>query len=251
MRRLCLFAHFDVAPVIADHVVAHVRAIHEQLGAEIVFTSTVPTLPDSETQKVTPWTTRVNCRENQGYDFGSHWFGMQQLVQEGASWRDYGQVFLINDSVYGPFYELGPIVDRMHAYDVWSMTDNLEHAYHMQSYWFCVNPAAYDFLGRFFETYTFPSDVMDVVAQGEFGFTRQAQDAGLRIGAACSVTQLPWWRRFGGPKNPNFYHWKWLVRSQGCPYVKVGLLKKPHRAKGFGAVLQGRYDINMIRESLV
>src|SRR5438045_8800342 len=65
-------------------------------------------------------------------------------VRQICNWaQGYKEVLMANDSVFGPLYDLGPIISTMNKrFDIWGMTDSYEINYHLQSYFLYFNEPA-------------------------------------------------------------------------------------------------------------
>lgn len=79
------------------------------------------------------------CASSNGRHHGAYDFGSWAKIISELGWdylNNFDELILINDSCYGPFYDLAKISDEMSARpcDFWGMTSNSEIAFHIQSY---------------------------------------------------------------------------------------------------------------------
>jgi len=134
---VCLFSSFSFAGIVEEYVYFYLNEL-QRSGFSIMFISTSELTPGC-VERLSRFCFMIIERENKCPDFGS-W-------QLGLSLLDWGKgldaVLLVNDSVFGPFHDLGPIITTMKAkYDVWGMTKNLEQELHIQSYFIYFNHTA-------------------------------------------------------------------------------------------------------------
>ncbi len=193
-QRLCIFCHYDADGMIADYVRHYVRAL-QQAGCEVWFVSNAPTLKEEHVEAVLPHVRTLLWRENKGYDFGAYYTGLMAagMMQEGA-WDRYQQVMMANDSVYGPFYPLQDVFQRMEqrSYDVWGVTDGISYRYYVQSYFMVWEnrPAVMQAARDFFRRFTFTDDKDEVIARYELGLSQFFLQQGLKIGAMCGQEEM-------------------------------------------------------------
>jgi len=229
---------------------------------------------------------KLILRRNTGYDFGSYQAGFLEM----ADARKYEEIVLVNDSVYGPFYDLKAIFDefaRRNA-DIWSITDSYEHEYHLQSYFLVFKPSAWQhpLIQQFWKRLWHVKNKKAAVHLYEIGLSRLAKRARLRLEAWCDCAQvneavlkkagdqlsspssgsMPLSeiekRRLtqlldvglGRPCNITHYYWDYLIREHGCPYLKVELLRyNPARVLNvsfYRDVLNSSYPHDLISEHL-
>ena len=121
VKRLFIFAAYDKDNIIDDYVVYFVKEL-ARLGDVIFFSDC--NLPDEELVKVKPYTVyRVGERHGESGDFGSYKRGFL-YAQKNHLLSRYDWLIFCNDSVFGPFYDLQPIFERMERDndDIWGFT---------------------------------------------------------------------------------------------------------------------------------
>ena len=107
-KRVCLFAQYHPGHRIRAHVLGYVGHL-QRCGYQTVVAcsgSHLPPLGDREALRQTGAT--LVFRPNHGLDFGAWRHLVQQGYADGAD-----TVLLANDSVFGPFADLAPIIARM------------------------------------------------------------------------------------------------------------------------------------------
>lgn len=269
---LCLFSHFDRDCAVDDHVLFCLERL-KRAGFSTVFVSTCD-LPAGEIDKVAPLAAKVVVRVNGGRDFGSWHAGLLAAGGEASAFK---RMLLINDSAYGPLYDIEPMLDGMRSrFDMWGVTDSWEIEHHVQSYFLMFEQGAIEsgFADAFWRSYDYETDKRRIIEKYEIGISRAARLAGLRIGSACEYASTLQAAKLmdeehggcgaavrqasEGPVNPSHFFWRALVERQRCPFIKVELLRdNPSRIEDvhlWRAVLAqccGGYDVNLISRHLL
>lgn len=226
MKRLAIFAHFDGQAEVKRHITFYLKALREHC-AEITFLSTAP-LPEAELAKVRPYCGTTLLKENVGLDFGM-WKHALDRMEVG----DWDEIVLTNSSVFGPLWSLAPAFDRMSrsACDFWGMTDNLEIAWHLQSYFLVFKRSVLGSAAwRSFWSAVLPYRNKDqVVRSYEVGLSVFLVENAFRAEALVpirSLPPLPFPIRLVKKRNRNpttFY--PTLLLERGMPFVKAELLR--------------------------
>ena len=237
MRRLAIFAHWDADAEVKRYVLHHLRALRS-CCERVLFVSTAP-LGAAEVTRAAAVADAVTLRPNVGFDFG-----MWQHALGGVDPGAWDELVLANSSVFGPFRPLEEAFARMagHACDAWSMTDNHEIKWHLQS-WFLVfrgralrSPA----LSAFFSSvYPYRSKWQTTLSY-EIGLTSCLVEAGLELRALAPATDLfPRWPLSclyrDREQNPSCRHPIRLI-ARGVPYLKVEVVRDNPCRVPLGAV---------------
>ena len=149
MKRLLIFCHYNKYHGLSDHIIyllSHIKNIYDR----VIFVSNSNV--DIEKQKIIKnYCDDIQLRENRGYDFGA-WKDV--LIKEGwDKLSEYDNLTLMNDTCFGPLYDLEPLYNQMEAQDIdfWGLTDNNTRSFktnipinipihsHIQSYFICFN----------------------------------------------------------------------------------------------------------------
>jgi hypothetical protein len=132
--RVLVYASYDVNSLIQVHVLDQLRAFHS-CGYEIVFVTTSPELPGDAVLTLDAYCKRIIHRQNRGYDFCSWKLGLERAAFETSSLRS---LVVMNDSCYGPFFEIDGILSSMRAAPdtVYGLTKSLEISPYIQSYFY-------------------------------------------------------------------------------------------------------------------
>lgn len=258
--RVCVFASFSKD----GHIPHTVRWYLNQLASlniSVLFISTAPHLDQESIDAVKSYCHSIYIRDNVGYDFQSFREGLKLLIDEPVE-----LIILANDSVFGPFQPLSPLIEFGLAknLDIWSATDSHEVAYHLQSYFMVIRgevSKTKDFL-RVWQMDEENLQAMATLPQKqqryyaienfEVGYSQEYLRSGFKIGAMFQyehVAQLATklyldnlsqkQTKLGtkhstlllGP-NPTQYLWHTLVAHMNFPFLKRNLVEmNPLRLK--------------------
>jgi len=136
--RVCVYAHWDGAGDVREHVLHHLRGL-AAAGVSVVFVTNAGRLRPAALEAVKLICAGVIVRRNVGYDFGAWREGIEQAALPRANTS---MVLIANDSVYGPVRPLHGLLSRIDfgAADVWGCTESWQSRYHLQSYLMAFSP---------------------------------------------------------------------------------------------------------------
>lgn len=240
--RLAIFMHFDAGGVVHGYVRHHLAALRAA-GFDIVFVTNAPGLAPDSLSAIAPLCRAVVRRHNVGLDFGA-WKDCYLALQG----RDGLQMLVLaNDSVYGPFHDLGPLIARADPAraDIWGVTDNWEGRPHLQSYFLVVHARALraPAFEAFWRAVRPVGSKRWIVTRYEIGLTRAMEAAGLRCAALFPYraiadrvaaadpaddhdAMVAGMVRAGRPLNPTHFFWDRLIAEDGFPFLKRDLLTR-------------------------
>jgi lipopolysaccharide biosynthesis protein len=251
VRRAIILAHFDPQGCIDPHV-AHALAAYRPLAERIVVVSnSARSLPAALRPVVDTFVPRANV----GYDFGA-WREGLALLNRG----DHDEVLCVNDSVYGPLFDLRPALTHLRVADadLWGMVlsdQNTSRAApripHLQSWFLGLRRPVLesDACAEFWREAGLGMTKREIVEQLEIGFSARMAAAGFRIAGLYDATTAgrvairEIWPHLS-PRNPG-RSWRLLRKSRrtphnpaelvcwrlwdaGVPYLKVGLFRVNH-----------------------
>ena len=129
MTRAVVLAHYDPDGIIDPSVVRGLQVYRAVADRLVVVSASARSLPAEAASLADEFLPR----DNVGYDFGSWRDGLSLL---GPLDR-FDEVICVNDSAYGPFADLGPVLadPRVAAADFWGMIRSAQRGDHLQS-WF-------------------------------------------------------------------------------------------------------------------
>ena len=229
-RALCVFAHYSDENIIHDYVVYMVRE-YKKAGCDVLFVSACGEgFSILEFKKLDGLVVGAVLRANFGYDFGS-WKTAYDLYQEMT--ENYKAIIFANDSVYGPFSDLKPLISRVidSELDIWSLTDSYERNYHYQSYFWGVgsNLARSAFFKEFWEK--------------RFSYTSD-RDKAIRL---YELTLENWFVQERGMNGGVLYPLENLVEGQGgtLPLTRVNPMHH------YGFLLLREFDFPFVKRELI
>ena len=211
-----IFSHFDDKNEIKEDVIFYIKALSKI--SDIIFVSTAEDLSSQEIKSIEPYCKDIIVKKNIGYDFGAWKTGLNHL---GTALDAYESLILCNDSVYGPLFDLDAILTSMKSYDFWSMTDNYEIEYHLQSYFVVYNKTAFTHpvFQAFWENFKIYEDKQTLIEHNEIGFSQDMMQTGLSYHSYYSVKDRNY-------VNVLQYHWDTLITEHQFPFIKKELLKR-------------------------
>jgi lipopolysaccharide biosynthesis protein len=280
MARAIVFVHYDRDGVFDDHVV-HALRVYRRLADRLVVVSTSAR---GLSPPLEPLVDTFIPRDNVGYDFCSWRAGLESL----GDVAQFDEVVCVNDSVYGPLFDLAPAFSdpRIAGADFWGMCLSDQGikrrgggpAPHLQSWFFAMRRPVLE--SSAFETFwnsVVPLESKaDIVDRYEVGMSLDFQEAGFRMaglydsrlaGPYTLREMLPHlspleparsWRLYKKGRrprtNPSELVWDRLIAA-GVPFVKVGLFRVNYYGLNLRRVLRGLeastpYDIGLIRRHL-
>jgi lipopolysaccharide biosynthesis protein len=258
--RAIVLAHFDPDGGFDPYVHHALAAYRRHADRLVVVSNSARRLPAGLASLVDAFVPRANV----GYDFAAWRDGL-------ATFRpaDHDEVICVNDSVYGPLFDLGPALadTRVAAADLWGMVLSDQNTSrsgprvpHVQSWFLGMRRALLesDAWAGFWRGIAALPTKRDVVERHEIGFSAQMAAAGFRLAGLYDATTAPrvtlaevwphlspwhprrsWrlWRKSRRlPHNPSELVW-WRLWRAGIPYLKVSLLRVNHYGLDLGRVL--------------
>jgi lipopolysaccharide biosynthesis protein len=230
MKRVAFFAHFDAQHQVKPYVEVLLRAL-AQVCSRVVFVST-SRLPPGELAKIQPLVEHALLKDNVGLDFGMWQHAFEHIDLAGCD-----ELVLVNSSVVGPVFPLGPIMQQMsqEPCDFWGMTDNTEFHWHLQSYFLVFKRKVLDDpeFQRFWRELEPAQSKQQIIESYEVGLSKLLRDEGF-IGKAFAATTSwangfqRWWMRHTKRTNATLWYPLELLNA-GMPFVKVALLKDKSR----------------------
>gem|GEM_PF-841805 len=177
VKRLCLFAHFDKDNIVDEYVLFYLRDIRK-VADRIVFVSASP-LAAETISRLKNICDSVIIRKNEGYDFAG-W----QTALKSETLKDFDELILCNDSVYGPLLPLERVFGAMReeSCDFWGITSSYDIAYHIQSYFLVFKKTVLDsaVFQKFWESTNIPQSKKQVIRLCEIGLSQTLFSAGFK-----------------------------------------------------------------------
>ena len=172
-KRLFLIAGYEASGKITPAMVHLVREFAKYGDCILTMDSDCP---DSETAKIQPFCKYVSALRHGEYDFGSY---KRDFIwaKNNLNLIDYDFVYLINDSMYGPFFDMDEYFDKMESFgtDAFGMVRKTGGKFHhIQSWFIGMTPAVFmsKWFDEFINSVTKVKSKTAVTSLYENGFTR-------------------------------------------------------------------------------
>ena len=215
-KRLFLFAGYDVQGIVDDTLVHYLRCLSDY--GDIVFVMDNDA-SKSELNKVTniPHVLYAVAARHGEYDFGSYkraygWADKNGLLNK------YDWVYLVNDSVYGPLYDIRPILDDLESRGV-DMTGMIAFSnkyipVHIQSWFVGLSRrvATSDFMRDFMKNVCAQQHKHLIVLKYEVGLSQTVLHHGYKMSTYMHNTD--------GDKCHYMYDNPLKILKQGMPFIK-------------------------------
>ncbi len=274
--------HFDRHGIIHDYVHEQLRAL-VAAGFRITFVSNAPKFSEGTAREVASFCRQILWRRNVGYDFGAYKDGIKAI----GNLDRVDRLVLMNDSVYGPFYPLKPLLEAVDPSktDFWGITDSWEIAFHIQSYFLLFFPRALQSkqFREFWQRFPYVNRKNWVIERGEVALSqllvqhkfraaalapywRAAERILEKIDKVDSTELAPAHREFleritnhivrGTPMNQSHFFWETIVVDFDCPFLKREVIKQnpagiPYMWRWPEMIGEcGSYDLSLISRHL-
>ena len=208
-KRLFLFAGYDARGHVDASLTYYVRAL-ARYGDVVLHMDNDCT--DASIDSLKPYVLHADAARHGEYDFGSYkrayiW------ARDNLNLADYDFVYMANDSVYGPLYDLGPILSDMES-RAWSAfgpvcNPNRNHP-HIQSWFIGMRPDVFlsDWFDAFMTSVTHQTDKGAVTKLYEQGFTAAVAAHNMSWGCIYTVA------------NRGVYNKIKSLYKRGMPFMK-------------------------------
>lgn len=267
--RAIIVAHFDRDRKLASYLVSAL-AQYRKIADHIVLSSaSLERLP----AEAAPYVDTFVARENIGYDFCSWRDGLKTIEHP----EHFDEIIFVNDSVYGPLFDLHPLLSRFSydQVDMWGMVmstqatkrSDARFSPHIQSWFYAMrNPIlrSESFVDFWKSVEPQPSKE-DVIRKYEIGMSTHFLRDGFRLaGVFDSREQQPvswaeirpnlvWWPleslgrslthlrktiKASKSYNPSELLWERML-SLGIPYVKASLFRVNHYRLNVERIIDG------------
>jgi len=258
---ICLFASFSYIQQVDDYVLYYLKKIKE-CGFLIVFISGSP-VNEKDLNHLKELCHAVIEKENDGLDFGS-WHAALEILSYAANSNS---VLLLNDSVFGPLYDLKQVFNLMEEkkFDIWGMIDGYLFRHHIQSWFLYFNKKAIqsrawaDFWKK---CQSFKQREL-VVYNYEISLKGYFEKNGFKVGSLIECSELI--ERFKRANNGRFPEltknycllcWDYLISEYSFPFLKRELFKDDFafdidkfEVNKFESVIRANtdYDVDLIK----
>jgi lipopolysaccharide biosynthesis protein len=214
---MVVMAHYDPKGKFSDADRFLLRKFKE-IGFEIVLVSTAVNGQAKHDQLWKDIQNDVDClitRLNIGFDFGSWACALSEL---GIVPKIKGNLILVNNSVFGPFYPLGDLIQSWpEECEILGVTTSQEFVPHVQSYFLAFrNSLVQDEAFKFFWSTDFLQENKRLtILSNEMRWARYFKRKGFQVFVKHEAPE-------GYFRNPLTFFWKELL-IDGMPFLKKSL----------------------------
>lgn len=226
MNRLCIYVTYNKEFKIEAYVGYMLKALREHTTTLYVVCN-YPHILDGK-EYVEPYADEIFYRENRGYDAGAYKDMLCTIIGWDKIYQ-YDELVLLNDSFFGPFYNLIDCFDLMDDVncDFWGMTQHPAGEFkalgyrfesHIQSYFLVFRSQVLknSLFKEFWGNFTYPNTFTETIINFEIGINLCLKKNGFIPKALTDV----WGMIFKENQNPTFYHALELIRDKGLPILK-------------------------------
>ncbi len=234
---VALFAHWDPHGVIDDYVINYLKILCDNDIATILV-STAPRLEHDSLKQALKYTYRIFLRENIGLDFAS-W---KLAILEVPEINTFEHLLFLNDSVYGPFHDISPTIQKLRSKEngLWGMNDSLEkNCHHIQSFFLSLTPEVihHPYFKKFLNRVGIITDKEEVIMRYEVGLGARTTGSKVELKPLFPFKKIAnyclslgegfqyadWAQR--GPFNTTIFAWDILLEKFHYPLLKTEVLK--------------------------
>ena len=208
-NRLFIFAGYDKDNLVADSLLYYVKNL-SKYGDIIVCMDNE--LDKIQQNKLKPYTIYTITGHHGEYDFGSYKRGFQ-YARDKKILNKYDNVYLVNDSVFGPLFDIKNTLNSMEElkYDASGIiiARHKTHSY-MESWFVKLNKKIFmsDWFDKFLSNVSTQKTKNQVTIKYEHGLTKEIQTNNCSWGGLFTVHGR---QTYNEPKS---------LFIQGCPFVK-------------------------------
>lgn len=218
-RRLLFYVHFNRYDQLSDHVIYQLAKL-EPLFEKIVLISNSQ-ISQEDLSKL--HYDKFVQRQNSGFDFSAWQEGVNAVGFDEIG--QYDSVTFMNDTCFGPLYEMQPYYEKFEAegVDFWGITNHRktkEIKEHIQSYYvvYHQNVLQSKIFQSFWQNVDVMDDVQDVIENYETALTSELVSVGYRYQTILDTLRLS----TVGMLHPDFSFWNpTVILENKVPFLKV------------------------------
>lgn len=229
-KRLTIYMTYNKNGIIDDYIVYMLKQL-VNVSSDIIVVSNKK-LKQREKEKIA-FVSEYIERGNEKFDVGAYSQVIKELYDKRQIY-EYDELVLINDSVFGPFFDLNDMfsaMDRRKGLDFWGITkrgrsdfDGGAGVYpeHIQSYFYAFRKSiiSQDAFKEYWQQVVDEiSDFRSAILNYEFKLTEHFEKLGFKWDTYCDCNDY-----IGNNINRNFspYHYSTyeLIKDKRCPFLK-------------------------------
>lgn len=240
MKRLFLLAGYDRDGVIGPSLIYYVTELHRYGDVVAVMDSDCS---GEELQKLASLVLTSWGHRHGEYDFGSYKRAFR-WAREALDMLSYDFCYLVNDSVFGPLYELGPYLESMerNGTDAFSMVLNPDRrSPHLQSWFMGFRPAVFmsGWFCAFMDGITRQQTKEAVCTVYETGLSWQLRQNGHTVSAFCNV------------RGKRIYNSVKSLYKAGLPFIKKSSFTRHNGSLGIQVKYVLDHADSVLREAVL
>ena len=249
MKRLAIFAGYDKYNIIDDYVLFYLKELSK--FSDIIYIADCE-MPEFELNKIADFTIKAISERHGEYDFGSYKRGYI-YAKENNILENYDYLILCNDSVYGPFFSLEKLFNKMKDYKFGGLYKSkdikIANHYYIGSFFIVIKKEIFssDIFSNFIISVKKEADKIKIIKNYEFELSKLMLDNNINIEGLFMDKEIS--------NRPYFEPLKLL--DEGFPFIKKHILEKkitvPLNIEELKLIIQKikkTYDINMIVNNL-
>ena len=229
-KRLCIYATYDKQGHIEDYVEYCLERLSEVVSCLLVVSNNIL---DKQSKEKLAMVNRIYERSDDGYDMGGFAHVIRDLQMKDELCK-YDELILLNDSIFGPFYPLTGMFNKMdenETLDFWGITkrgvsdfDGGEHIYpeHMQLYFYVIRKRmlhSKEFVNYWNTISEQVTDFRSAIINYEFAFTKYFEEQGYKWDVYCH-TEAYDTDQVSLNLSPYHYASYELIKEKKCPFMK-------------------------------
>jgi lipopolysaccharide biosynthesis protein len=220
-RRLFLFAAYDAAGQVGASLLWYMKALSE--NGDIIFVADSD-FDGKQMELLEPYVLHAEATRHGEYDFGSYKRAFK-WAQANCNMTSYDYVYMVNDSVYGPLYDIRPYLEKMESLgtEAFGLVHNPHRRTpHLQSWFIGMSGLVYSsqWFSDFIESVTAEGTKEDVCVKYETGFTELLVRHSIKTAALFYVS---------GKK---IYNSVYRLYRQGLPFLKKAAIVRHNGCLG-------------------
>ena len=221
MKRLFLFAAYEEAGVIGPSLIWYLKNISQSGDVVLVADSDIG---QSELAAIASYCIYAQAERHGEYDFGSY-KRAYAWASANLDLSSYDYVYLVNDSVFGPLYDLNPYLQRMEAMSVPAfalvLNPHKKHP-HMQSWFVGLDRSVFmqSWFADFLASVKQEENKNDICVIYETGLTKLIEKHGIPYKGLYEVS---------GKK---IYNAVKMLYDSGLPFVKKSAFTRHNGSLG-------------------
>lgn len=200
-KKIAFFVHYDKNDNLLEEDIYYIKELKKIMKYLVFITNS--NLSEDNLNLINQYVDKVIQRENIGFDFGAWKDGLNEVGFKNL--ESYDELYLINNSCYGPIYDLNTVICDMEEenIDFWGITSfpyssdgsylNRDHIdEHIQSYFMVFNKRV--FLSKYFKGYWNEmkplNEFKDAIAEGETKLTHYLKEKGFSYSVYIKECEL-------------------------------------------------------------